>query len=258
MIRDVTHDPVALVEAAIDAFRREAWDEVPPLCHPASLGAFKAQQVRQYDPRRKQPAFTVEQLLRFDPDMPRAVAEYNVAQRDRFLREWQDPARALEGITSVEAVRAASPAALFAAWLRAHAPSRELDRAQRERGLSGDAVAQAMAAARDQFRFVVLGAVPDGLHVAHVLYRDAPAQDDGDAPDEARASHDAWRAQQTDDEREVTRLVAGAYGPRLVMCLRRPDGAWALHAEQHLFGLGNFTVGVSFPVPEGDDPLTPE
>lgn len=252
------HDPVALVRAVIDAFQREAWDEVPPLCHPTSLGAFKAQQVRQYDPGRRQPAFTVEEMLRFDPEMPRAVAEYNVAQRDRFLREWQDPARELDGITSVEAVRAASPAELFAAWLRAHAPSREVERAAREQGLSGEAVAATMAAARGQFRLVVLGAVPDGPQVAHVLYRNAPAQDDGGPSDEARAAHDAWRAQQTDDERELAAMIGDAYIPRLVMCLRLPDGTWGLNAELHLFGLGNFGVGVSFPVSEGDEPQTPE
>lgn len=247
------NDPVAVVETAIDAFRREAWDDVPPLCHPASLGAFKAQQVRQYDPGRRQPAFTVEEMLRFDPDMPRAVAEYNVAQRDRFLREWRDPARALEGITSVEAVRAASPAELFAAWLRAHAPSREVERAARERGIAAEAVAPAMAAARDQFRFIVLGAVPDGLHVAHVLYRNAPARDD-DASGEARAALEAWRAQQTDDERELAAMVGDAFLPRVVMCLRLPDGTWALNAEQHLFGLGSFGFGSGMMASDEDAP----
>lgn len=250
-VYDVRYDPVALVEAAIDAFRRQAWDEVPALCHPASLGAFKAQLLRQYDPPNGRPYFSVDDMLRFAPDMPREVAEYNIAQRDRMMREMQDPSRELDGITSVDEVRAAEPAALYAAWLRAHAPAREVERVGREQGIPPEVIAQALTHASDQFRFIVLGAVPDGLNVAHVLYRDGRAAGGEAVPEAGVDAHEEppevveFRARQTDDERAVTALIGEAYLPRLVMCLKLPGGGWGLQAEQHLFGLGSYGVGYS-------------
>lgn len=197
-------------------------------------------------------------MLRFAPDMPREVAEYSIAQRDRMLQAMQDPSRDLEGIASVDAVRATEPAALYAAWIRAHAPAREVERATREHALPPEAIAHAREQAAGQFRFIVIGAVPDGLNVAHVLYRDGSRTvDEGADDDDDAGAGDpeiaAFRALQTDDEREVSALIGEAFLPRLVMCLKLPGGGWRLHAEQHLFGLGSFGVGPSVRVSDEEE-----
>ena len=73
--------------------------------------------------RRARPprAVTVEDLMRQDPTMPQAVAEYNFEQMRRAMAQHPMPAiPAYPTIPSLDSLRSLAPLNLGAAWLRGH------------------------------------------------------------------------------------------------------------------------------------------
>jgi hypothetical protein len=223
-------DPLDLFRAAVTAVQGGDFLAVARLADPVSLRTFQRQLLQQFAPAVPQVPPTAEDLMQSSPDMPRAVAEYRVSRR-RELVEHEDPAqrlpRELPGIASLEVLRSLDSAEVFAAWLDGRSLRRQVQRIRDAGGAT-----PAMLAAADQLqvqtdRWVGLGVVHDGAHVAYVAYR---SHLDHTATDSDRfAEH---LATLPDDEQQLLRETHTGEEPRMIRCRRQADGSWLLLAEE--------------------------
>lgn len=78
-----TSDPLAVFREFTAALRREEWSEAARLCDPASLTWFKEAQIQRLAPAAPRRELTAEDFMRDDPEMPREVAEYQLARFNR-------------------------------------------------------------------------------------------------------------------------------------------------------------------------------
>jgi anti-sigma factor RsiW len=165
-------DPLVLFTAAVDAVNRQDWKGLAALCDPASLTEFRDELIGLVT-RRPTPdaSFRTIDLMRTDPNMPRAVAEWQ-AQR---VREHRDPDRRLhEELPSVESsaqLEAMSAADVFAAWLDGRSFGNLVERAWERRQITRAAIHQILAMDRPKISYVALGWVPDGEAIRYVIYR---------------------------------------------------------------------------------------
>lgn len=194
-------DPIALFYAAADAVDRQDWRAVAALCDPSSLSEFRDELVALVTPRETpEGSFRAIDLMRTDPSMPRAVAEWQ-AQR---VRQHQDPGRRLHeelpGVESREQLGTISPAEAFAAWLDGRAFGNMVERAWERRQITRAAIDQILAGERTRVVYVALGWVPDGEAIRYVIYRQ-----------EAPGSR-----------------------PQAEMVRRQPDGGWLFVASRDL------------------------
>jgi hypothetical protein len=165
-------DPLALFTAAVDAIDRHDWRGVAALCDESSLAEFRNEMIALVTYRETPEApFRAIDLMRTDPNMPRAVAEWQ-AQR---VREHQDPDRRLQeelpGVESREQLETMSPADVFAAWLDGRTLNNIVERAWERRQITRAAIDQILAEERPKVSYVALGWVPDGEAIRYVIYR---------------------------------------------------------------------------------------
>jgi hypothetical protein len=79
---------------------------------------------------------------------------------------------------------------------------------------------------------VLLGVVPDGDRIAHVIFR--AAFDPAKLPDPPMGFSDAGPSE---DERQLIRDIAGRLVPQVVTCRRQDDGTWRMIVGHDFFGL---------------------
>jgi hypothetical protein len=177
---------------------------------------------------------TVEDLLKSSPEMPRAVAEYHVAQFKRH----SDPAERLRSdlptVPSVAALRAMSPAETFAAWLDGRSLRRQIERLAARGQIPPETAAASLSLPGPEHQYVAIGAVNDGERLAHVLYRirmNEAAAFQGEMA--------ARLASLPEDEQALTRDIAFRGFPQVATCRRQPDGTWALLADHGFLGVGS-------------------
>jgi hypothetical protein len=186
-------DPLGLFNAAVDAIDRQDWREVAALCDPASLAEFRNELLALVTPRQTPEASirTID-LMRTDPSMPRAVAEWQ-AQR---VREHQDPDRRLrEEIPSVDSrakLESMTPPEVFAAWLEGRTIGNVVERAWERRQITRAAIDEILAAERPKIVYVPLGWVPDGEAIGYVIYRQRAARSHPQASMVRRHANGAW------------------------------------------------------------------
>jgi hypothetical protein len=219
-------DPIALFRAAVDALNAEDWSAAAALCDPVSLRAFHWQLVEQYAPSRPPRALTVEEYLRHAPETPIAVAEHVVAEHQRRADPIARLRLELPGVPSADALRAMPPEVAFAHWLDGKSFRRQVERLAAEGRISQRAAALHATAGSGGYRYVPLGAVPDGARVAHVLFRNAF---DPDEPWSGESA--AWLAARPSDEQALARELWGRGHPQSATCRLQPDGSWRLLAD---------------------------
>ena len=96
--------PMDLFEAVVTALREGDLQRAAELCDPVSLRMFHRQLCEQFDSSTGRFGLTAEMLMRASPDMPRDVAEYQIAR----MRQNSDPERRLrEELPSVASVEEA-------------------------------------------------------------------------------------------------------------------------------------------------------
>jgi hypothetical protein len=194
-------DPLLLFNAAVDAIDRQDWPAVAALCDPASLTEFRNELLELVAPRPT-PEGSVQtiDLMRTDPNMPRAVAEWQA----RRVREHQNPNRRLReetpGVESRSQLEAMTGAQVFAAWLDGRSIGNVVERAWERRQITRAAIDEILAADRPKVVYVALGWVPDGEAIRYIVYRQ-----------EAARSH-----------------------PQASMIRRQPDGGWLFVASRDL------------------------
>lgn len=227
-------DPETLFHAALAAFEEEDWDGIAEMCDPASLSIFRSQIVRQYTRPRRVPPITVDDYLRQAPDMPREVAEYHLAQASARSNPEIQLEEDFPTVASVQELLGKTPAQLYAAWLDGRSARRQMQRVAAQRALAPSAVEQVLQR-RAKERFAVLGVIPDGERVAHVIFRP-----EHEAVPDAGGSDPA--------EREFQRDTLNRRFINVVTCRRGSDGGWRLIADYAFFGHGATVFGWSEPV----------
>ena len=224
-------DPEALFHAALAALAREDWAQLAEMCDPASLSLFRSAAIRYYLEPKPRSIVTVEQYLEHAPDMPREVAEYHVRQIQAELDRSKSLERDYPTVGSIDELRQMSAVALYASWLEGKSFRRQLQRAAKQHSLPDSAVDEALRSAGAEERATLLGVVPDGERVAHVLYRmevtSAPEISEGDTA-----------------EHEFQKDMAGRQFVHVLTCRRGTEGGWRLIADHSLLGHGAKVVSL--------------
>ncbi len=230
-------DPIELFRAAVEGLEEEKWREVAALCDPVSLRAFKQSFLSQFE-LAPQVSWTVDELIRFSPDMPRAVAEYQIVQ----IQRQSDPAVRLAWefplIGSIEDLRDLEPVEVFARWLEGKSPRGQILAAVRDGSISEDAAAAHGAELGRLPPYESVGAVKDGKDVAYVLYQFARTAS-GDMSDEVKE----WMDDLSPEEREFAELALPH--PSIATCRRQPDNTWRLIADRDFLHFGSISIGFS-------------
>ena len=181
------------------------------------------------------PPPTVESMMRMDPNMPRAVAEYQVKATQQQMRDYDIIAEQFARVTSVDTLAALSVEDAAARWLEAKSPEWRTELTWRHArgrteikcpGLTDSAARAIYIASAKEPRAVIRGATPDTGSVSYVVI-------DVDYP---RITH-----------RDSADL---RYGPLpRALTLRRVEGAWKIEPAADLpdaNGMGgsySFSVG---------------
>jgi hypothetical protein len=230
-------DPIELFRAAVEGLEQEKWLDVAALCDPVSLRAFKHSFLSQFD-LGPQVSWTVDELLRFSPDMPRAVAEYQIAQ----IQRQSDPAARLAWefplAGSIDELRELESAEVFARWLEGKSPRGQILAAVRDGSISESAAAAHSAELGRLPPYQSVGAVQDGKDVAYVLYSFARAES-GEMSEEVKE----WMDDLSPEEREFAEL--SLTHPSVAICRRQPDKTWRLIADRDFLHFGSISIGFS-------------
>ena len=226
--------PTEVLDAAFAALNLDDWAGFTDLCDPVSLRAFKTETLEFHSDEGDSYHIDVDDLLDSEPDMPREVAEYQVAKMNRYA----DPAHKLNQefltVSSVEEVRRMDPAKLFVLWLQARSPYRRLelerdDEQPWETGAAWDPPIDDGVKETRGYRYSVIGSVPDGPDIAHVLYRTEHGIEKIFVEEYAE-----WLAQRPADEQELAHELRHHASPQFATCRRQSDGSWRLVAQRYL------------------------
>jgi hypothetical protein len=234
-------NPLPLFAAAVDMLNAEDWPAVARLCDPAGLASFKRGLIDNLAPPSTQSQkLTATELMKAVPNMPRAVAEYQVTR----FRESLDPKHRmreqLPTIKSREALESLDPPGVFAAWLEGKSLRRQIDRDLESKRMSRAMANEILAEGIKPFNFEPLGYVPDGEHIAHIVYRRAQTvrgpfpplgelRDAGCTPPEIELMRHAW----------------GREHPLTVMARRQRDDTWLLVADVDFLLVSQIGLGFS-------------
>lgn len=225
------------MRAAIEIVNRADWHAAAGLCDPVSLVRFRRQLLEQLEPDATRFELTVEEYLRLSPDMPRAVAEYYVAQHRARTDPGQRLREELPEISDLDSLRSMSPEAVFASWLDGRSPRRQIERLAAESRITPNRATLPTEVANAMFPYIVIGAVADGQGVAHVLYRL-----DVTIGNPTNGEAEAWLARLPADERELAQDLSGREHPRVITCRKQTDGSWRLLAGYDFLGMGSTVV----------------
>ncbi len=236
-------DPIELFQAAVNGLNARDWAFVAALCDPVSLRLFKRGMLNRFAPlQRPRRTDTVEEYLRHSPDMPREVAEYNVAQQAKYA-DIQDQVRnTLPGVADVTTLAALESVDVFAAWLDGCSPHSTVERRAADGSIAA-ATAEKFLQAVDRFWcFLALGVIPDGDRMAHILYRDERPFTMPDSPEWSE-----WNARLDADEQRLIEDTAGCGNTFTAaqLCRRQPDGYWLLVADEKFLRIGNVFFAIS-------------
>jgi hypothetical protein len=240
-------NPTRLFESAVVALRNEDWPGLARLCDPVSLRAFRRQTVEHIAPAIAHVPLTAEALMKHSPDMPRAAAEYQVAQHQQYANPERRLRSEFPTVASVEALVSLEPLELFAAWLEGRSPRRQIAAIIGAGHAPPEFAEQAASMSQVMFDYVVLGAVSDGDDVSHVIYRQRVDEQEvwtGEAAKELERL--------PADEQQLMRESWARGLPRTARCRLQEDGTWRLHADHSLLSVGNMSIGGIGNGPPGD------
>lgn len=236
-------DPIEQFRAVVAAVNAADWQAAAACCDAHSLREFHTQLCERYAPTTSRPVPTVEQLLQLNSAMPREVAEYEVSQyARRYLTMAEEYTRDLPGIADAQALRSATPEQAFSAWLHGRSPRRQIEQLMAAGHATHAAVAQLKALAADLLQLTPIGAVHDGDHIVHVLYRHGSETPAEPLPSEVESL--------SADERQYAVETWGRLHPEVVSARRQPDGSWRLVAEHGFLSLGAMTFAL---LPESEN-----
>lgn len=230
-------DPLELFRDAVVALNDEDWRAVAELCDPVSLRQFKRKLIDMTTiPPEQAGKITSMELMRAVPNMPRAVAEYQVAQ----FRESVNPKRRLNAeVPSVKSpgeLESMAPANVFAAWLDGKSLRRQLDSEVARGRLTRAAAAEVLKEGRASWDLRALAFVEDSDRIGYVVYRHGLAF--GGFPQAVDGAADA-----TPEDAEFARDVRGRMHPMASIVRRQGDGGWLLVADTDFLAVTQMQIG---------------
>jgi hypothetical protein len=158
-------DAVDLAKTLFAALDAEDWTGAARLFNPVQVDVWY-REFLQRRPKDQDVLLTVDQYLQHSPDMPREVAEYQVAAMRKSHRS-RSPADELAGVHTWEEAEDLAPVEGYARYLQ-HRDSREqLRRTESGRSVSREELDEHQIA----FRHAVLGGVEEKDTLVHVVYR---------------------------------------------------------------------------------------
>jgi hypothetical protein len=216
------HSPAEVAAAFFKAVAEERWRDAARELDLAALDRYRRERIaaaRLPQPRSR--PMTVDEYLRHDPDMPRAVAEYHVRKlneaphdpREWVLREFAD-------VRDIDALAALSAEESAARWLQAQDVRWAVRRAMEEQRKRGCLLPAETAEGMPAPDHRIVGAVLVDSTTAYVLHQEATMR---------RADPD---------------VEAAVYAePPRVMTLRRRSDRWRILPRQEaLHGTLGITV----------------
>lgn len=227
-----SEDPGSLFDTAVAAMNAGDYRAMAACCDPASLRVFRA----EFLPRLTPPASVTQsasELLVTTPGMSPEMAEYHVAG----MRGASDPVSWLKGmlphVSSLDEAMSLSPIDLFAAAIEGRGlnfaipHALEFFRAQ-GKVLTDEQTAYLLALPCTTLDCTVLGIVPDGDRLAHIIFRHRHnwphTPQDADGGESESSEHWSTEAQ---------------------TARRQPDNSWLLVAGDQFLGTGasGFAIG---------------
>jgi hypothetical protein len=159
-------------DAAVASLNAERWNAMPAFVDPVSLRSFSAELITRVTPPSGSRSLTAEEYLAHDPNMPRSVAEYHVAQAATRDDAHARLAREFPEVASLTALSALTPEEIFVKWLQGKSMRQQFEQLVAAGQIAGDvAASRASLPFTTAYDYRVLGVVEDGDRVAHVLYR---------------------------------------------------------------------------------------
>ena len=237
--------PSQVLTDAVAAIERGDWQAFIALCDPVSVRRFRNDVVWQLSDHGYSPGVTVEDFMSENPDMPRQVAEYNVAQ----MEQYRDPALRMEleisTVSSLDKLKSLEPHEVLVRWLQSRMPYREDEFSIRKwEPARGMEVTEVRRISQEEIEgdfiyrppYEILGSVRDGPDFAHVVCRHADRRD-----------HEAEESDSEDyatppDEAELDRAIRNRVHMLTALCRKQPDGNWLLIAERNLFFLPQMSI----------------
>lgn len=124
----------ATADSFFAAIRAERWSAAAAHLDRTAFARMLRDRVNAARVALPSPGFTVESLLAADSTLPRAVAEWQVAQAQRYAvsRPFHDFSDEFAGVTSFRALQALTPEEGAVRWLEAQDPSGRWRRAMAE------------------------------------------------------------------------------------------------------------------------------
>jgi hypothetical protein len=222
--------PTAVVDSFFRAVEQERWRDAARLMDLATFGALRDEEVRNMRRARAQRhPVTPDMLMKSDPRMPRAVAEYQAARTNEAMDQSDRHMHDYAGVDDVDGLAALSPDEAAARWLEAKDPRymmrQSLAEARTRCNVPDSVIAQLVPLPATMNR--VLGTVMDDS-LAYVLYTELPSPGhDPGSPSahgrrRARTSHPFWVM------------------PPPVITLRRIGGQWRIAPAMPFGSMGGY------------------
>jgi hypothetical protein len=164
--------PEAAARAFFSALGQRRWIDAARLVDPEARQRLKQGELRFAQEVARGPRIpTVDDLLKRDPGLPRSVAEYQVQQQQKMIKQMSDPiGDELTNVRSADDLEALSDLEVVARWLEAHDVLYQAKRVAAMRGeqIPPDALDDLQ---RNPPRYEVVGGVLDGEDTAQVVFR---------------------------------------------------------------------------------------
>jgi len=160
-------DPAATVKAFWEAAFAMRWADAVLFLDLSEVEKMRQVQleVSRVRPGRE---YTVEDLMRRDPDMPREAAEYEVRRREKLRRQYPERPFRSFGVDSASQVERMLLEELAARWLARHDPLWHVSEQSRIRRCPASPVFDSLIVKR---RAVVYGTVMGSADTAFVLFK---------------------------------------------------------------------------------------
>lgn len=202
----------AVVDSFFAAITRERWDSAAAFIDLARFELYFNEQVQNARSAIPQPEMTVEDMMANDSTMPRAVAEWQVAQMKKYraMREFGDMSHEFAGVHTQHDLFALTVPQAASRWLEAQDERTVIRESFRRSGCSPTAIPPEFPAAKRKVLAVALG----DDSTAYVVH--------------------------TDDRFHSNLGLEG----ESVMVVRRRGGRWRIETRLDLLRPGNWSFGM--------------
>ena len=220
-----------LFERVTRALRDGDYRMVASLCDPVSLSLFKRGHVEQIASFRTTD-WSAEEMMRSEPDMPREVAQYNVARWRQHRAEHNPLAHEFPRVASIDDLRALDPVDVFTEWLYGRSPEHALEKAVARSDVPAEEIEYARAHLNKWApTFELCCVVRASDRIAEIVFRRGMEQDGTELTDEEVDPEWAELRAQADPDEVMLQDDLALLPLDFAQCRMQPDGSWKMIAD---------------------------